>query len=209
MSGQSTTLIYALSLDVAEAFRDAFMAGTEPAAGLNDDPIGLHASSRNNFIESSLRPLIRTAGVAGLGHLESLADFRADKPEDTEMPPVDHGFVLAGAQLQIAADGVRALQSALIADVDIVRRAIPFLAGMDDAMLASELDVSPDKRRRQLDEMNRKGRGAGRPARPHRYALFGSDGALYETTMYLAAYLDVLEAAMAEGLAVVQVCWKY
>lgn len=209
MSGQSTTLIYALPLDIAAAVRDAFQAGAEPAAGLNDDPIGLHASSRNNFIESSLRPLIRTAGVAGLGHLESLADFRTDMPEDTDMPPVDHAFVLAGAEMQIAANGVRALQSALLADVDIVRRALPFLADMDDAMLASELDVSPDARRRHLDAMNRQGRGADRPARPHRYVLHGSDGALVETTMYLAAYLDVLEAAVAEDLAVVLVCWKY
>jgi len=209
VSGQSTTLIHALPLDVAVAFRDAFLSGAVPAAVLNDDPIGLSASSRNNFNETSLRALIRSAGVAGLGHLERLADFPTDKPEGIEIPPVDHAFVLSGAELQIAADGVRALQSALSADVDIVRRAIPCLADMDDAALAHEIDASPDKRRRQLDEMNRKGRGAEFPVRPHRYSLMGSDGALYETTLFLVAYLDVLEAAMAQGLAVVLVCWLY
>ena len=213
MSGSSTTLVYALPIDLAVSFRDAFHSGRGPEMGPDmgpdNDPIGLHSSSRNNFIETSLRPLIHSAGVSGLAHLERLDDFRADKPEDVDLPVADHGIVLAGAELQAAADGLRALQSALADDVDIVRRAMPWLSGLDDAMLARELDTSPDTRRRQLDEMSRTGRGADRPVRPHRYALFASDGALYETSMFLTAHLDVLEAAMAQGLAVVVVCWKY
>lgn len=209
MSGQSTTLVYALPLDIAARLRDAFLDGTEPDIGPDNDPIGLFSASRNNAIETSLRPLISTASITGLAYLAELSDFRADKPEVVDMHAADHGIVLSGAMLQDAAVGVRHLLSALTDDVDIVRRALPWMAGFDDAMLASELGSSPGERQRWLDEMSRKGRNADRPARPHRYALFASDGALYETAMFLVAHLDVMDAALAQGLAVAVVCWKY
>lgn len=208
MSGQSTTLVYALPLDLASRVRVDFLGGIDGDLG-PDAAIGLYSASRNNHIEASLQPLIRTAGITGLAHLEVLADFRADKPDTDGLPAADHGAVLSGASLQAAADGVRALLAALARDVDIVRRAMPELADMDDAMLARELGSSPDDRRRHLDQMRQWGAPAGGSARPHHYALFASDGALYETAMFLVAHLDILEVALSQGLAVVVVCWKY
>jgi len=209
MSGQSTTLIYALPLDAAQRVRDEFLGGMDADLGPDDHPIGLYSASRNNHVEASLQPLIRTAGITGLAHLEALAGFRADKPDTGGLPAADHGAVLSGASLQAATDGLRALLAALARDVDIVRRAMPELADMDDAMLARELGLSPDDRRRHLDRMSQRGVPAGRIARPHRYALLAHDGALYETAMFLVAYLDILEVALAQGLAVVLVCWLY
>lgn len=71
MSGQSTTLVYALARDIAARLGDALL---DADRGPDKDPIGLYPASCNSAIETSPRPLIRTAGVSGLGHLESLGD---------------------------------------------------------------------------------------------------------------------------------------
>ena len=118
--------------------------------------------------------------------------------------------MLSGTSLQSAADAVRTLLSALANDVDIFRRAIPWLADMDDEMLLRELGPSPEEHRRYLAAMNEVAyRNSGRRVRPHRYALRADYGPPGETVMFLVAHLDIIEAALAQGLAVVVVCWKY
>jgi hypothetical protein len=78
-------------------------------------------------------------------------------------------------------------------------------------MLVSELGLSPQARGDRLGDMRANANSliAERPFRPHAYSLHAADGGLYELSMFLAAQSDVLEAALAQGLAVVLVCWLY
>jgi len=205
MSGLSTTLVFACQPPLARSIGEMLQRDEMPDLGDETAQVGLYSSSRNSAIESALPPLIREGGIAGLGFLEALAHFKEEKGD----VGADCWSLLAGEALHAASRGLHALMQA-VTEPALVRRALPYCADLGDAFLASELAPSPQERDRHLAQMRRAaGSAIPGPVRPHFFTLHAMDGAMYETGMFLSACSAVLDVAVAQDLAVVQISWLY